>query len=306
MPEKVNSFNWKKIAKISLQALFVLVVFFFLGRALYLNWNKLDFDFGSINYLYLAFSLLLFIVALLGYALCWNESLRFLGHKLPARRAVKVWYWSQVARYIPGSVWSIFGRIYLGGKEQISKGKVIASIAIETSMLIISSILVFTLSLPFSNSIIGLKTYWPYFVVGSAFFIFLYPPFFNKITDFFVHRIDKKTDFSMQLPFSEIIKLLFYYALVWVIFGLAFFFTINSFKDVGLALIPVFIGIFALSWVLGFLFVIAPGGLGAREVAITLMLLSYFPRPIAIVAAILSRVIMIVAESLILVISSRF
>lgn len=306
MQEKVRVLTWKSILKVILQVIFVLVVFFFLGKALLINWNKIDIDLTKLNYYYLALSFVLFTAALVGYALCWNETVDFLGNRLKTRRAIKIWYWSQASRYIPGSVWSIFGRIYFGGKEGISKGKVVASIAIESSMLIISSVIVYAFSLPFSKNLRDISIYWPYFIVGICFFAFLYPPFFNKVTDFFVHRIDKTIEFKTNLPLTEILKLLSYYILVWIVFGLAFFSLLNALKTVSLVLLPVSIGVFALSWVLGFLFIIAPGGLGAREVAIIFMLSVYFSRPTAIVAAILSRLLMLFSEGLILVVSSKF
>ncbi len=306
MQEKLASFDYRKITKIIAQVVFIIVVFYFLGSALYANWNKVDINFSNINYYYLVLSLVLFSIALIGYAYCWNKAIVYLDNPLKLKRAIKIWFWSQSARYIPGSVWQIFGRIYIAGKDGISKGKVIASIGIETTMLIISSIIVFGISLPFNKELLTVNKYWPYLLVALSFFIFLYPKVFNRVTDLFVHRIDKDISFKMEIPFKEIMKLLLFYTIVWIIFGLAFFTLLSSLKPVSISLIPALIGVFAVSWVLGFLFVIAPGGLGARELVMVFLLSTIFTSSFAIVAAIISRIVMIIAELIILVISSSF
>ena len=307
MPEEDKSpHNWRKILKICIQVLFVAVVFFFFSRAIYLNWNKLHISLSSLNYPYLILALFMYGVSFVGYAFCWNETLKHLEKPLHPKRAVKVWMFSQAVRYVPGSVWQIFGRVYLGGKEGVSKGKVIASIGIETSLMIISSLILFIFSIPFSKNPLAAKLYWPYFIVAFACLVFLHPAVFNKITNVFVHRIDKEYDFKLEMPFSDILKLLLYYSLVWIVLGVAFYATYGAFRPVTLAALPAFTGIFAVSWMLGFLFIVAPAGLGAREIVIAFLLTPYAGSVDAIVIAVLSRLLMIFGETFILVISSRF
>ena len=294
-----------KIFKIIIQAIFVILVFGFLGGSLISNWNRLDIDLSHINYVFIALSLLFFSLAWVAAALSWGYIIKKLEQSLDYSSAIKLWTWSQSARYIPGSVWQVVGRVYMGEKKGLGKGKTLASIAIETSNLIISSLIVFALSLPFWPTLEGFKSYYPFLFGGFMVFGFLHPKVFNTTTNFFVRRLDKgEKDHSYA--FSEIITMLVPYLGVWLIFGLGFFFLILSLKEVGLAYVAIATGTFALSWVVGFLFVIAPGGLGAREVALVYFLGFFVSNPLAVLFAVLSRVLMIIGEVLILGISALY
>lgn len=300
MPTKLKSF-----LKVFLQAFFVIAIFAFLGRQLLHNWNRLEVDWQHINYLTLSISLLLFTIAWLSTAIAWGYITKKFNKPLTKRKVVKLWVWSQAARYIPGSVWQVVGRVYMGEKEGLGKGKTLASVAVETSNLIISSLLILALSLPLWPELTGLKQYFPFLISGFLIFGFLHPRVFNATTAFFIKKLDNKEK-PNAYSLKEIIWMLMPYLVIWLIFGLAFYFLTLSFKQVGISFLPLATGVFALSWLVGFLFVIAPGGLGAREIALVYMLHFFVGGPLALLLAILSRVLMIIAELLILIISAFF
>lgn len=299
------SFNFKKFFKIALQALFVVLVFFFLGRSLWNNWGRLEIDFSNINYFYLSFSLILFTLAWAGAALAWGHIAKKLKNPLKAKDSIKLWVWSQSARYIPGSVWQVVGRVHMAEKKGMKKGKTLASIAVETSNLVISSLVVFALSLPFWPTLKTLSSYRPFFIAGVLVFGFLHPRAFNWTLGVFIQRLDKEEK-PANYDFKEIIGMLMPYVLIWLVFGLAFFFLAISLNIGGISLLPIAIGTFALSWVIGFLVVIAPGGLGAREGALVFFLGLFISNPLAILLAVLSRVMMILAELILLAITALF
>ncbi len=55
---------------------------------------------------------------------------------------------------------------------------------------------------------------------------------------------------------------------------------------------------FAISWEIGFLSFVTPGGLGVREGAVTLMLSPYLTADLAIAVALLSRLVWMACEAL--------
>lgn len=283
----------------------MLLVFFFLGRSLIKSWGRLNIDFGELNYFYIFLSVGFFAFAWIEAALSWGYITKKLKNPMGFKSSVKLWSWSQAARYIPGSVWQVFGRVYMSEKKGLSKGLTLASIAIETSNLIISGLLIFALTLPFWPHLANLKSYSPYLIIAVSIFAFLHPRVFNSVTNFFVHRLDKKEKIA-SYESIEIIRMLIPYLGFWLIFGVGFYFLALSFKQLGLSFLPITTGIFALSWIVGFLFVIAPSGLGAREVVIVYFLGFFVGHPLAIILAVLSRVLMIIAELLVLAISAFF
>ncbi len=293
----------KKFLKTALQTVFVIAVFVFLSRSLIYNWNRIEVDFEKVNYFYLSLSLICFTLAWIVAALAWGHITKHLKKPLNSKDSVKIWVWSQSARYLPGSVWQVIGRINMSQKKGIKKGLTLASIAIETSNLIISSLIVFTLSLPFWPKLSGLTAYTPFLIAGFSIFGFLHPKVFNWATSFFIRRLDKEEALK-NYSFADILTMLAPYLLVWVIFGVAFFLLGISFNVSKLSFLPVAIGTFALSWVIGFLFVIAPGGLGARELALVYFLGFFMSNPLAVLLAIFSRVLMIIGELFLLAASA--
>ena len=97
----------KKIVAIAI----VLVVFFFIGKALYQNWSKVPFEELKFNVGFLAISYAFqFCYFVLG-ALGWVLILRSLGVQLPLKRAVQITSVSNLGRYVPGKVWAFLGQV---------------------------------------------------------------------------------------------------------------------------------------------------------------------------------------------------
>jgi uncharacterized membrane protein YbhN (UPF0104 family) len=63
------------------------------------------------------------------------------------------------------------------------------------------------------------------------------------------------------------------------------------------------IGAYSISWILGFLVLISPGGLGVREGLLAFFLKFAIPTPIATLMALISRIWITIGEVLFLVLS---
>ncbi|MFQ5530756.1 MAG: hypothetical protein ACE5FP_10485, partial [Gemmatimonadota bacterium] len=83
----------------------------------------------------------------------------------------------------------------------------------------------------------------------------------------------------------------------WGLYGVVFYLFLDAVVGVPYEAIPVLAGINALSFLVGYLFFIAPAGLGARELIITVLLASVVGGAgIAGAVAVLSRLWVIAAE----------
>jgi uncharacterized membrane protein YbhN (UPF0104 family) len=82
------------------------------------------------------------------------------------------------------------------------------------------------------------------------------------------------------------------YLLAWSLYGLGGYFILTSVRPLdpagSLEVLGV-VGAFLLSWALGYLVLISPGGLGAREGALGLALQPWFPGKGVLVVAALAR-----------------
>jgi hypothetical protein len=89
---------------------------------------------------------------------------------------------------------------------------------------------------------------------------------------------------------------LFLWVLFWVINGIAYYLLINSLTPSPLSQLPMVVGAFTIAWVVGFLALFAPAGLGVVEGTLTFLLGFFFPVPVATVVALFARLIRTIAE----------
>ena len=74
----------------------------------------------------------------LGNAAVWKTVLGSLGCNVPVRFATGMWIQSETCRWIPGSVWSMGSRVFLGAQYGLSKTVVSAGIALELAATVAS------------------------------------------------------------------------------------------------------------------------------------------------------------------------
>lgn len=78
----------------------------------------------------------------------WRQILNSLDNDLKSARAVRLWSLAQTGRYLPTGLVAVVSRVQLAAKEGVSRAVTLASIAIETAVLIGWASLVCSLFVP--------------------------------------------------------------------------------------------------------------------------------------------------------------
>jgi len=293
----------KGMIKRILQVLLIVVIFYFLARNLYLNWNKIVKYDWNINYYFLTYSFLLLIVGSFLIALGWNLILRVLGGRLGCKRALKIFFITDLAKYVPGKVWTIVGKVYLCAKEGIPIAKTSASVVIQPLIQVIAGILIFLLSLPFwtkTNDFMNqLYFFLPLIPLGL---IVLHPPIMTKLLNFVLTRLKQKP-IELNIKYRDILLILLLWCGLWILTGIASYFLIISIYSFPVSQLPVVIGIFSIAGISQFL---TPSGIGVLEGVLTVLLGLYVPVHIAIFIALLVRVWKTVTELVCVAITAKF
>ena len=293
----------KKIIKWILQVVLIAVIFYFLARNLYINWNKIVQYDWRINYYFLVFSALLSIGGGFLIALGWNLILRVLGGRLNHRRALKIFFITDLAKYIPGKVWTMVGKVYMCKEEGIPVSVTSTSVVIQPLIQVISGLLVFLLSLPFwtktSDFMNNLYFFFPLIPLGL---LFLHPAIMTKPLNFVLRKLKQKP-IELKIKYSHILLILLLWCGLWILTGITYYFLIISVHPFPLSNLPVTIGIFAIAGVSQFL---TPSGIGVLEGMLTVLLGLYFPMPVAILIALLARVWKTVSELICVAITVKF
>lgn len=288
----------KKLVYKTFSYLIILIIFFFLGRTLFENWQKIkDYDF-SFNYFYLILSIFFLSGALILDSAIWNKILRILipEKKISYFTAFRIAIYSRFGRYIPGKVWMFTGRVYLGRKEGLSKKVLTVSVIYEIILSISSGFLLslFLLSIALGSKLGDLYSVTvliiPILIFGFS-FIFIHPKIICPVFNFGLRKFNKiEINPDNFLSYARIIQVTLYHFIVFFIEGLAFFFLINSIISVPLYAMIGVAGAYILAAMSGAVVFFAPAGLGIREGILVLILQFYLPLSIAVLISLIARI----------------
>ncbi|MCK4353362.1 flippase-like domain-containing protein [candidate division WOR-3 bacterium] len=295
---------YKKSGKVILVFIILGTIFFFIGKALYQSWSQVSLNELEFRYIFLILSFVLLMISFLGGALGWNLILKALKEKLHIRKCIRIIAICQIGRYIPGKIWATVGKVYFAKKEGISNRKAIISVVLETILLFLSSLIIFFI---FTGSFIKCKFPIKSYTLLLSIFICLvvvHPSVFSKIVNFLFIRF-KKEPMEFNIGYFRILQLLLLYCVLWVLYGMGFYFLIKSFYPIEISTFYSLIGICAIAWSIGFISLITPGGLGVREGILSFLLKFYFPVSIGIIAALLARIWTTVGEIILFAIFVR-
>ncbi len=271
-----------------LGAAIVLLILGFMLRTLYLRWDEIVAYDWDLDYLALimGFSLMLSAAAL--YAYLWKLILERLGTPLSYRKSYRIFFLSQLGRYLPGKVWGILGLVYLSQKEGISKVISGASVTLQLLLQVISGIVVFAATLPFwqhRDSLPGLNLL---LLLLPAGLILLHPALVNRGLNLAL-RATGQAPVELSWGYGYLLSQLGLWAVFWLVNGVAQYLLIRSISPSPLPQVPVLAGIFAVAWVAGFLSLVTPSGLGVMEGALVVLLSFHFSIHVATIIALWTR-----------------
>lgn len=294
--------NKKKIINRAVSFCIVALIFYFLGKNLFFNWEQIrEYQF-SLNYFYLAFSFIFFGIGFLSRGLIWKKIVDFLepGNNLTYFEAIKIDVYSQFGKYLPGKVFSVVGMIYLARNKNISKKNLYLSVILDNIFIIIAGFIfsLFLISFFFTYNTVFLNFYLVGIVTIISGLIAIHPRIFHCLVRLIpVKKIKKESiDLDFYLSWFNKVKIIFYYFLNYFSLGFGFFCLINSITYLSWLNLLSIVGVYILAIILGLVAFFAPGGLGVREGVLVLFLQFYFPLNIAILISLWARIWTIVTE----------
>ena len=227
----------------------------------------------------------------------WREVLARLGYRLRWTQAVRVYFTSGMAKYLPGSLWFAVGRVLLAEQAGVPKRVSSVSIGLETALIIVAAMTASSLGL---TALAGMPI-WPYLIVLAALLVFLlWPaPFFALLNWGLVRAGFTAVD--VRLGWRDLAAVLPAFLANWLVYGLiSYCWTAAVYPGLAPSDLPGLTGLFAAAWVVGFLAVVVPLGVGVREgiVVTGLIALLHLPLAAAGAAAVLSRLGSILGEAL--------
>ncbi len=220
----------------------------------------------------------------------WRTLMADLGHRLSVPAAARIFYLSQLGKYVPGSVWSIVTQIELSREHNIPKrtNVTVGVLAIAVTITSGLSLAAVTLALTGGSA---LPHYWWILLIVPLFLTGLHPrvlgPVLNRLL-----RLVRREPLPRTPSWAGLGAVAALQTLIWVCLGLQAWVLLVGLGAPPLRALPVAIGGYALAYSLGQLAVGLPAGAGVREAALTLALSAVVAAPAALVVALLSRAIL--------------
>lgn len=233
--------------------------------------------------------------ALLANAMSWRAVLIAVGVRLPLAPALRVFGVSQLGKYLPGSVWPVLAQIELlraRGASRLHTGtaSLVAMVVGVASSAGVGAALVVAIDERSRTS------YWYVIVVAVAGVAVLAPPVLSRLLTL-VERMFHRTFQPLTISWGGMGTALSWSVVMWILFGLHMWVLGRGLGAEALSPVRA-TGAFALAWVVGFLVVLAPAGVGVREAVLIVVLSPVMSEADALALAVVSRVLLTIVDGL--------
>lgn len=229
--------------------------------------------------------------------LAWRAIMADLGFPLSHRAGLRVFFVSQLGKYVPGKLWPILVQIRLGRAHGIPLRASGAAALVFLLMVVGSGLVVAVPLLPLLGGRAWSNYWWTGLVLVAAVAVAA-PPVLNRLLGFGL-RLARRDPLPRSMSGRGVAVSAAWSVLAW--FGYGCHVWILA-RDLGaqnsLWLYLVSTGGFAAAFCAGFLVPVAPAGTGAREAAMILLLGGALTRPQVIVIAVVSRLMFTVLDAL--------
>lgn len=248
----------------------------------------------QLNPVTIVVAFLLVVVANLFMMLSWRALLGGLGSTLPLRASARIFFQSQLGKYLPGSVWPFLAQVELGREHRVPPRRSAVVSMLTLVLAVASGLLVAAAMLPLMGGEVA-RRYWWSFALVPVIVAVLYPRVLNPLLARAFRLMRRPPPGEPVTVRGEVVALGWSIA-GWLAYGLQVWVIMRDLGATQARALPIAMGAFALAWTVGFLFVVAPAGAGAREAVLVLGLAPVLSAGPALVLAIVSRALLTVVD----------
>jgi hypothetical protein len=256
-------------------------IFAWMLRPVVREWDRVGERVKAIDWGLFGLAAVMFAAFLFTFrVIAWRKILKGFGYKLPYGPATRIWSTSELARYLPGVIWQVVGRVYLVKPYGVSGTVCSTSQILELVVFLLANVLVAVGCLAWFGTKMDpqvAKYLYASTVLVPLLMLLLHPKvFYTLLTKYMTWR-------GKQLPTRRVRGKMLTMLTGWAILGLLW-------QSLALWLITkdplglpyqkwwVVAGSYCLAWCAGFVAFWAPGGLGVREfVFVTAMMFALPP-----------------------------
>lgn len=236
-------------------------------------------------------ALLAGLIAMTGIGLTWRSALRVLGSEVGTISALRGYFVGQLGKYVPGGIWAIMGRAEWARAEGVSGAVAYSSVVLSMGSAYLSALLLGLSLLPFSSMTAeaGTVPIWAVLILLPIGFVLIHPRVVGWVLGI-LRRLTRR-ELIVEIPaWGQSACLVARQLPSWLLIGAANYLIASAFGFPGD--IANVMAATVLSWVVGFLALPVPGGIGVRE-AVFVALATSLPVGIAATVALVARLVFI-------------
>lgn len=249
---------------------------------------------GSARPALLAVAWVLGLAGMTGIGLAWRSALLVLGGELGVAVALRGYFVGQMGKYVPGGIWAIMGRGEWARNEGVAGSVAYSSVVASIGSAYLAAVLVAVALLPFSGLLgsSGDARFAPVLALLPIGFALIHPRVVRSILTV-IRRVTRR-EIRLDVPsWGQSAGLVVRQIPSWFLIGSA---TLLVSAALGSSGDPAnLISAAAVSWVVGFLALPVPGGIGVREAAFVALATS-LPVGIAATVALVARLLFIAVD----------
>jgi hypothetical protein len=272
------------------------------GYAVARQWTRVRAGFEDLGPLPLAGALLPALGSVTAMMLAWRGLLASLGSPLGLRAAARMFFTSQLGKYLPGSVWPVVAQMQLGRAHRIPRARSAAAAALAMLVSLVTALLLAAATLPAAGGAKAAGYRWAFAVVPIL-VAGLHPRVANPVLRA-VFRLTRRPEIE-PLTAATIGWTALRSLVGWLLAGLHIWILAVALGAPPLRAFLLAAGGYAFAWSVGFVIVFAPAGAGVRELILVAALQPVLDPGKATVVALASRLVTIVADLVAAAVTAR-
>ncbi len=235
-------------------------------------------------------------VALLGMTLIavpWRRALRLFGADVGMAETFTWYFPGQLGKYVPGTIWAVIGRGELANRGGVARPAAYGSVALSLATTYLGAALTVLLLIPAALTARGIElgSIWVVIILPVG-VLMLHPAVLQRLVALGERVLNR--DMGVMVPeWRDTVGLVLRHIPAWLVIGTATWLVAQAFwadPHYGQIMFAA-----VLSWIVGFIVVPVPGGIGVREAAFTAAATS-LPDDVAATVAIVTRLCFIAAD----------
>jgi hypothetical protein len=251
---------------LALQVGLVVLVFGFLVLTVVDQWSEIQSEGVHFHVGWLVPAILVLPMYFVLSAVGWDLILRALGYRIGYGRAQVAWGQPLLARYVPGSILYVLGRVLLSERAGVPRRLTIASIVYEQAISATSAVVIAAYFIIKHPDLQGQPLRWGVLLLIPAAIALLHPRVFGPLANR-VLRAFGREPLPEVISLRDVLALILFFLVNWVVIAVGIYCVARSVKYVSPDDILLVGSAQAIGYVAALVTLVAPAGLGIRDVA---------------------------------------